>query len=295
MSVRAIWPMLAPMTSSASANEIRAAQRETWDTFAPGWEKWDDVVQGMLGPVGDEMVRSLEVGPDDHHLDVASGTGEPGLTVAAIATAGRVVLSDLSPVMLAAAGRRAVELGLEHVETRECSADALPFEDATFDSVTCRFGFMFFPDIAETAAELVRVLKPGGRLSASVWAGPEGNPWATIAGAAVATDVEVPPPPPDAPGMFRCAAPGMLSAAFEAAGLHDLKESDVPLAIATATPEDYWQLVTDCTAPVVAVLSQVDEATRRRITAAVVAGVRAQCGDGPVRLDGMARCVGGRR
>jgi SAM-dependent methyltransferase len=283
------------MTSTLSANEIRATQRATWNTFAPGWEKWDDVVQGMLGPVGEEMVRSLAVGPDDHHLDVASGTGEPGLTVAAIATAGRVVLTDLSPVMLEAAGRRATELGLENVETRVCSADALPFEDATFDSVTCRFGFMFFPDIAETAAELVRVLKPGGRLSASVWAGPDDNPWATIAGAAVATEVEVPPPPPDAPGMFRCAAPGMLSAAFEAAGLHDLTESDVPLAIATATPEDYWQLVTDCTAPVVAVLSQLDEPTRQRIAAAAVAGVRAQCGDGPVRLGGMARCVGGRR
>ena len=119
---------------------------------------------------------------------------------------------------------------------------------------------MFFPDIAGTAAELIRVLKPGGRMCAAVWAGPDTNPWATIAGEAVATEVEVPPPPPGAPGMFRCAEPGMLSAVFEAAGLEDVTEWDVPLAIATSTPEEYWQLVTDCTAPVVAVLSQVDEA-----------------------------------
>ena len=238
-----------PMTDTATADEIRATQRETWDTFAPGWEKWDDVVQEMLGPVGDEIVRSLDVGRNDHHLDVAAGTGEPGLRIAAIATGGRVVLTDLSPSMLAAAGRRADVLGLGNVDTRECSADALPFPDATFDSVSCRFGFMFFPDLARRG----RGADPGAQAGRSPRRGRVGRPRHQPVGdhrrRGRRHRGRGPAAPPGAPGMFRCAEPGLLSAVFASGGLDDVSEWDVPLTIATSTPEEYWQLVTDCTAP----------------------------------------------
>lgn len=282
-------------SATTSADEIRAAQRHTWETFAPGWEKWDDVVQGSMRTVRDALVASLEIARTQNHLDVAAGTGEPGLTIAAMAPAGHVTLTDLSPAMLGAAQRRAAALGLSNVEIRACSADALPFEDETFDSVSCRFGFMFFPDIASAAAELVRVLRPGGRLATSVWAGPDANPWATIAGEAIATEVEVPPPPPGTPGMYRCAQPGMLAAELEAAGLTEVAEQAVKIELTTDTPEQYWQLVCDCTAPVVAVLSTLDEAARRRIGQAAIAKVRELSGNAPPRLEGTAICVAGRR
>ena len=90
-----------------TADEIRATQRETWGKFSAGWEKWDDVVLATTGQVGEEIIRSLDVTADQHHLDVAAGTGEPGLSIAALSPKGRVVLADLSPEMLAAAQRRA--------------------------------------------------------------------------------------------------------------------------------------------------------------------------------------------
>ena len=96
-----------------------------------------------------------------------------------------------------------------------CSADYLPFGDAAFDSITVRFGYMFFPDVARATAEFARVLKPGGRLCSSVWVRPEENPWTAIVMQAIAAEA---PPDPDGPGMFRCAAPGYLSARYEAAG-----------------------------------------------------------------------------
>jgi len=264
-----------------------------WDTFSPGWDKWDDVVMATLGRVGDEIVGSLAVGDEQHHLDVASGTGEPGLSIAKLAPRGRVVLTDLSPRMLEAAQRRAVTQGLDNVEVKECSADDLPFPDASFDSVSCRFGFMFFPDFQQTAEELVRVLRPGGRASIAVWSGPEANAWATIPGEAIAAEVEMPAPDPDAPGMFRCAAPGMMSAVLERAGLHEVIEWDVPIVMTTDTPEKYWQLLTEVTAPVVAVLNQVDEATRNRIASRVIDAARAYSSDGGTRLPGMGRCIAG--
>ena len=276
-----------------TADEIRAVQRETWDKFSAGWEKWDDVVLATTGQVGDEIIRTLDVSEDQHHLDVAAGTGEPGLSIAALAPTGRVVLADLSPEMLAAALRRARAQGLENVEVQECSADDLPFADGTFDSVSCRFGFMFFPDLGQATAELARVLKPSGRLCAAVWAGPDANPWATIPGVAIASEVDMPPPDPDAPGMFRCASPGAMTSLLEQAGLTDVTEWDVPTAMVTDTPEQYWQLVTELTAPVVAVLSEVDEATRARISAKVIEAVRSHEADGKLRVAGMARCIAG--
>ena len=73
--------------------------------FAGGWEKWDDVVDSVLGPVGAAMVERSAIADDQQHLDVAAGTGEPGLTIARLARHGRVTLTDIAPEMLAAAQR----------------------------------------------------------------------------------------------------------------------------------------------------------------------------------------------
>jgi ubiquinone/menaquinone biosynthesis C-methylase UbiE len=67
---------------TARDEDIEATQRATWDRFATGWERWDHVAQQMLGPVGEAMIRSLGVRADQHHLDVAAGTGQPGLAIA---------------------------------------------------------------------------------------------------------------------------------------------------------------------------------------------------------------------
>ena len=99
----------------------------------------------------------------------------------------------------------------------------------------------------------------------SVWAGPDDNPWATIPAAAIATEVAPPAPGPDAPGMFRCATPGAISALYEAAGLRDITEWDVPVTLVTESPEEYWRMITELTAPVVAVLDELDEPARERI------------------------------
>src|SRR5262245_13452189 len=120
----------------ASADEIRAAQRELWDEFSPGWEKWDSVVQTVNGPVGEAMVAALDLRSDQRHLDVGGGTGDPGVQGAALVPEGRVVVSDLAAGMLAAARGRASAKGLDNVEFRECSVDALPFGDSEFDSVS---------------------------------------------------------------------------------------------------------------------------------------------------------------
>ena len=90
-----------------SADEIREGQRAAWAGLAAGWEKWDAVIMDQLRPVGAAMIERLRIASDQQHLDIASGTGEPGLSIAAQARQGRVVLTDLAAEMLAVAERRA--------------------------------------------------------------------------------------------------------------------------------------------------------------------------------------------
>src|SRR4026209_2938059 len=177
-----------------SDEEIRNVQRATGAGLSARREKWDSVIMDQLGPVSTAMIERLDIAEDQQHLDIAAGTGEPGLTVAKLAPRGHVVLTALAAEMLDIATRRANAQGITNFETKVCSADDLPFGDSTFDSVSVRFGYMFLPDVAEAPAEFVRVLKPGGRLCSSVWVKPEENPWTTIAMQAIATEAVLAPP-----------------------------------------------------------------------------------------------------
>jgi ubiquinone/menaquinone biosynthesis C-methylase UbiE len=276
-----------------SADEIRDGQRAAWARLSSGWDKWDAIIMDQLAPVGAAMIERLDIADDQQHLDIASGTGEPGLTIAKLAPRGHVVLTDLAPEMLAVATRRAHAQGIANVETRVCSADDLPFDDATFDSVSVRFGYMFFPDVVTATAEFARVLRPGGRCCASVWVKPDENPWTTIAMQAIASEVELPPPDPNGPNMYRCAAPGSVSALYEAAGLHDVVEWDVDVAVVTESPTQYWEMISEHVSLAVAALQQVDEPARERIASTVISKVSAYEQDGKVRVPGVARCIVG--
>jgi SAM-dependent methyltransferase len=276
-----------------NADEIRDAQRAAWAGLSAGWEKWDSVIMDQLGPVSAAMVEGLDIAEDHQHLDIASGTGEPGLSIARLSPKGCVVLTDLVREMLDIATRRARVQGISNIETKVCSADDLPFDDAMFDGVSVRFGYMFFPDLVKATTEFVRVLKPGGRLCSSVWVKPEDNPWTGIAMHAIATETVVATPDRDGPNMFRCAAPGYVSALYEGAGLRDVVEFDVGVELVTRSPEEYWEMISEHVSLAVAALQQVDEPARERIRAHAIAKVSAFDKDGKIRVPGVARCIVG--
>jgi SAM-dependent methyltransferase len=276
-----------------SADEIRDSQRATWAGLSAGWEKWDSVIMDQLGPVSAAIIEHLDIADDQQHLDIAAGTGEPGLSIARLSPKGRVVLTDLAPEMLDVAARRAKAHEIGNIETKVCSADELPFDDATFDSVSVRFGYMFFPDVAKATAEFARVLMPGGRLCSSVWVKPEANPWTSIAMQAIATEAVVTAPDPDGPNMFRCAAPRYVASLYEGAGLRDVSEWDVDVELVTQSPDEYWEMISEHVSLAVVALQQVEAPARERIRAQAMATVSAFEKDGEVRVPGAARCIVG--
>jgi hypothetical protein len=87
--------------------------------------------------------------------------------------------------------------------------------------------------------------------------------------------------------------PGAMTSLFSSAGLRDVRDWDVPIHLVADSPEQYWLMLTELTAPVVAVLSQVDDAARQRIASKVIDAAKSFQSDGVVRLPGTARCVVG--
>lgn len=268
--------------------QIRDAQQASWNKFSSGWKKWDEVNMAFLGPMGSEIIKLLHPEPNDVVLDIASGTGEPGLTIAA--SVQKVVISDLSEDMLAIAHTKAH--GRPNVEFVPADACALPFPAATFDAVSCRMGFMFFPSMEQAAREMFRVLKPGGRIAISVWNIAERNFWVTAIMGVINKHLSPPPPQPGAPGMFRCAPQGMMADLFEKVGFTGVDQYDVDSQLDTGTAENYWTLMTEVGAPIVAALSKADDATREAIHRETVALVKSKCPES-VAIDASAWIVYG--
>ena len=110
---------------------------------------------------------------------------------------------------------------------------------------------------------------------------------------AIAAEAVLAPPGPDGPNMFRCAAPGCVSALYEAAGLRDVAEWDVGVELVTGSPAQYWEMISEHVSLAVAALQRVGEPARERIAQAVIARASTYEEDGKIRIPGMARCIVG--
>ncbi len=275
--------------------KIREQQKETWNTFSSGWKKWDDLTMEWLKPMGDEIIRMIHPEKSDMILDVASGTGEPGLSIAALNPNGKVILTDLAEDMLLIAKENATQKGLQNIETRICDVCELPFADNTFDAISCRFGFMFFPDMHLAANELVRVLKPSGRIATSVWSGPEKNFWVTVTMDAINRNLGLPAPSPGTPGIFRCAGDGFITGLFEQAGLRNIVQTEIQSKLNSHTADNFWNMLTEIAAPVVSGLSKADEIMKDKIKEDVFKALHKQYPDGDIRVDSGAYVIYGEK
>ncbi len=244
---------------------IREQQKASWNSFAAGWKKWDPVTMEFLQPMKEAIINHLQPKDGQRILDIAAGTGEPALSIAASIKGGIVTITDISEEMLEIAREKAIAKKITNIETVLCDASDLPFDDGSFDAVSCRFGFMFFPDMQLAANEIYRVLKPEGRFATTVWNFPEKNFWVTAIMGTIMRLMEIPPPPPEVPGMFRCCKPGRMRDIFEKAGFRNIEEREILSTLQTKSADEYWEMMTEIGASVVAALSQADDSMRSKI------------------------------
>ena len=211
------------------------------------WEKHRATIRTLFHPVSEALIDEARIAPGDAVLDVATGSGEPALSIAeVVGPSGLVAGIDPFSEMITAAARAANNQHFENAYFEVASADRLPFETDRFDAVVSRFGIMFFPNPVECVHELLRVLKPNRPLVFAVWGYLERNPFHYVMAHVV--DRYFPPAPaaPDALGPFRYAEPGKLLRVLNEAGLPQATERllkfniEVPFA-----GEEFWTLRMD--------------------------------------------------
>ena len=247
---------------------------KAWAESAQYWDRHYQTVRSMFAPVTDALIATARIALGYRVLDVSGGAGEPSLTIAEkVGPAGSVAYSDPIEGMMAIAQRQARSRGLANISFHCAPAESLPFPEATFDCVTCRFGSMFFADPLLGAKEILRVLKPGGTVALAVWRHREFNPFFAIVADVVGKYIEQVPDDPDAPGAFRFANPGSLPRVLMDAGGSNVSESILEFpARAEMALDDFWKIRVELSETLrgkVAKLTPAQlDATRHEVTAA---------------------------
>jgi len=193
-------------------------------------------------------------------LDLASGTGEPGISLAKrVAPDGHVIAVDLSSELLEIAAGRARQRNLTNFQTRQADAHHLPFEDHVFDLASCRFGVMFFSRVEEVLRELRRVLKPDARACFVAW-GPFEQPYWQSTMKIAHRHVGGTLLEPGGSDPFCFAEPGSLSDVLHGTGFHEVEEfsREVPWVWPGAADE-VFEYACSCSTPFKPMLARAPE------------------------------------
>lgn len=257
-------------TSPGDADEYRRRSYRNWQSAAAGWEREREAVQAALGPLTDWMLARLAPEPGGTVLELGAGTAETGLAAARlVSSGGRVIVSDRSTAMLAAAERRAAELGLSNVEMQVLDIEAIDLPDAAVDGVLCRLALMLVPDPGAALAEIHRVVRPGGRLAATVWDTVDRNPWAPALWEVLEGMTDLPPARPGGPGMFSLGEADRLSRLVADAGFGDIRMERIPVVWRYPDFETYWRAQSALNGALTQLLWTLPEDERNRLKAGV--------------------------
>ena len=228
------------MPTGNAKNEVLAA----WEESSQYWKKHQAKIERMFAPLTSALIDAAQILQGQSVLDIGGGSGQPSLTMAPlVGDAGSVTYTDPAAGMVKTAHEEAQRRSLTNIRFHQAAAEQLPFPNDRFDVAVGRLSVMFFPDPAAGLREILRVVKPGGRVSFLVWSSKEVNPF--FSSVTDVLDRFIPPEPEDedAPGAFRFAKPGKLAKLLDDAGAILIEEQPLPFRIqAPIKPEQFWEL-----------------------------------------------------
>jgi enediyne biosynthesis protein CalE5 len=272
------------------AERINREQREFWNGAAPGWKQMWSMLSAAQH-VSQRLLELAQVEPGNRVLDIATGSGEPGITAASkVGRDGLVVATDQSRAMLELARERAAAAGLRNIKFFETGAEQLAVDDERdFDAALCRWGLMFVGDLDAAIRRVAQLLAAGGRFATAVWGPPEKVPMISLGDEAVRELAKLPPPPPDAPSPLKLADPRPLERALAAAGFKDVRIEPINVRFEFESADAFAEQRRTVSTPFRAMLSKLPPELQRRILDALAQAARPYCDtSGKVRMDNEA-------
>jgi SAM-dependent methyltransferase len=229
-------------TATFDPVRYKETTRDQWQTAAEAWHRWTPAIQAWLGPASERMLDLAGVTEGDDVLDVAAGAGEPAITAAKrVRPGGSVLATDISANILKYAAQAAQQQGVSNLATQVMDGEHLELPDASFDVVTSRVGLIYFPDQQRALGEMRRVLKPGGRIAAMVYATAEQNQFFSVPVGIIRRRAQLPPPAPGQPGPFSLGGEGVLAETFRRAGFRNIVTERIPAPVRMATASECVQ------------------------------------------------------
>ena len=249
---------------------------DVWTESARYWTRHSDTIHKMFAPLTRALIERAGISNGQTVLDVAGGAGEPSLTIAeVVGPGGSVTCTDGVATMVEAARAEAQRRGLTNMQFQQCAADSLPFPDNSFDVVVSRLGVMFFPDPVAAMREILRVLRPNGRLAFAVWGKSDVNPFCYLVTRVLDQHVKSPAADPDAPNAFRFAEPGKLGDVMKQAGAVDVEESIATFDIeAPISARQFWEMRSQTSDTLREKLAKLPAAEQSQIAAEVEQAVQ---------------------
>jgi ubiquinone/menaquinone biosynthesis C-methylase UbiE len=275
-----------------AAERQRREIYEVAEAIAPTWERRRADVEAVSTPIREWMLRELSPRPGDTVLELAAGVGDTGFEAAAtLGERGRLISTDFSPAMLAAARRRGSELGLTNVEYRLIDAERIELDRDSVDGVLCRFGYMLMADQAAALAETRRVLRPGGRLALAVWGAQERNPFFVTIAISLVQHGHLPMPEPPGPPVFSMASAERTTALLEGAGFADLRTEQVAVQFETPDVDGYLSVIADTAGPLGLALRGLSDSERAAVKADVEDVFPRFAAESGYEIPGVALCA----
>lgn len=201
-------------------------QENLWSASgaAEHWQQDAQRRQQDFAEATQHMLEAAGLGPGDHVLDIAAGTGDQSLLAARmVEPGGSILATDISAEMLGIAERVARQEGATSLATRVMDAGQLDLPDSTFDAVICRLGLMLIPNRQQALSEIRRVLKPGGNFAALVWSVPQNNPLFALPLAILSKYAKG-----DVPDLFALSDPAIFARELTEAGFSEVKTRTLP-------------------------------------------------------------------
>ena len=274
-------------------DRVRREQREFWNNAAPGWKQMWTALDHAAQHVSDRLVELARIKPGDRVLDIATGSGEPGLTAARkVGANGLIIATDQSTAMLDLARERVATLGLPNVRFVETDAESLAVNERDFNAAICRWGLMFVPDLDAVSRRIAQLLVAGGIFATSVWGPAEKVPMIAAGDDQVRALANLPAPPPGAPSPLKLADTRPLERALANAGFKDIRVEPINVRFKFDSPEAFTEQRRAMSTPFRTMLEkQTPELQRKIINALNDAARKYADASGKVSMDNEAICI----